>query len=52
MIMTDIPKYELSVGHFTLVEYEDQYYNIKCSLVPVELSYLVLGASKRDKRMI
>ena len=52
--MTDIPKYELSVDfrHFTLAEYEEQYYNIKCSLVPVELSYLVLGSSKRDKRMI
>ena len=35
-----------------MAEYEDQYHNIKCSLVPVELSYLVLGASKRDKRMI
>ena len=46
--MTDIPKYELSV----VAEYEEQYYNIKCSLVPVELSYLVLGSSKRDKRMI
>ena len=48
--MTDIPKYELR--GLNLAEYEDQYYNIKCSLVPVKLSYLVLGSSKRDKRMI
>ena len=48
--MTDIPIYELS--RVTLAEYEDQYYNIKCSLVPVKPSYLVLNSSKRDKRMI